>query len=113
MMNNLLESKPRKQRSVGGTMFSVVLHSLIVFFAVYATARAGIPEEREERAEKVTFVKTKAAEPPPPEVKKAEPEPPKPKEPPKKAAPKPAKPLPVAPKAEIAPPKGFKVLELR
>jgi protein TonB len=110
MMNILLESKPRKQRKSGGTIFSVLLHSLIVFFAVYATARAGIPEVSEERAEKVTFVKTKAPEPAPVVEKKAEPEPPKP-QPKPKAQPKPASPLPVAPKAEIAPPKGFKVLE--
>ena len=110
MMNILLESKPRKQRKLGGTIFSVGLHSLIVFFAVYATARAGIPEDRTERSEKVTFVKTKKAEPPPVVEKKPEPEPPKPKEAPKpKAAPK--SPLPVAPKAEVAPPKGFKVLQ--
>lgn len=112
MMNNLLESKPRKQRSAGGTIFSVGLHSLIVFFAVYATATAGIPEEREDPAEKVTFVKTKAPEPPPVVEKKPEPPPPPKKEAPKpqpKAAPK--SPLPVAPKAEIAPPKGFKVLQ--
>jgi protein TonB len=109
MMNTLLESKPRKERSVGGTIFSVGFHTAIVFFAVYATARAGIPEEREERAEKVTFVKQKAPEPPPVVEKQPEPEPPKPE--PKKAAPKPPSPLPVAPKAEIAPPKGFKVLE--
>jgi protein TonB len=114
MMNTLLESRPRKQRKLGGTIFSVGLHSVIVFFAVYATARAGIPEERENPAEKVTFVKTKAPEPPPKVEKKPEPEPPKPKEAPKpKAAPKapPPSPLPPAPKAEIAPPKGFKVLE--
>jgi protein TonB len=109
MMNILLESKPRKERKVGGTIFSVGLHSAIVFFAVYATARAGVPEERVERAEKVTFVKQKAPEPPPVVEKQPEPEPPKPE--PKKAAPKPPTPLPVAPKAEIAPPKGFKVLE--
>jgi protein TonB len=111
MMNILLESKPRKERKVGGTIFSVGFHTAIVFFAVYATARAGIPEEREERAEKVTFVKQKAPEPPPVVEKQPEPEPPKPKPEPKKAAPKPPTPLPVAPKAEIAPPKGFKVLE--
>ena len=110
MMNVLLESKPRKQRKSGGTIFSVILHSLIVFFAVYATARAGIPEEREERAEKVTFVKTKQPEPPKVAEKPAEPEPPK-EQPKPKAQPKPAKPLPVAPAPEIAPPKGFKVLE--
>src|SRR3989337_3894556 len=107
MMNILLESKPRKQRKVGGTIFSVVFHSLIVFFAVYATARAGIPDEREKRAEKVTFVQTKVAEPKPVEPK---PEPPK-VEP--KAAPQPQAPtpLPPAPKTQTAPPKGFKSLQ--
>ena len=109
MMNTLLESRPRKQRSTGGTIFSVGFHSALIFFALFATARAGVPEEKENREEKVNFVTVKK-EPPPPEVKKNEPEPPKPKkaEPPK--APKLAE-VPPAPKAEIAPPKGFKVLE--
>src|SRR5687767_14013920 len=111
MMNTLLESKPRKQKSTGGTIFSVGLHSVIIFFAVYATARAGIPDDREKREEKVTFVKTKAPEPPP-EVKKEEPPPPPKKAEPPKVKPQPrVVPLPPAPKAEIAPPKGFKVLE--
>jgi len=111
MMNTLLESKPRKQRSTGGTIFSVGLHSAIIFFAVFATARAGVPDDNEKLEQKVNFVRMKKPEPPPPvEKKKEEPPPPKKKE----AAPKP-KPqlaeLPPAPKAEIAPPKGFKVLE--
>jgi periplasmic protein TonB len=106
MMNTLLESRPRKQRSTGGTIFSVAFHSALIFFAVFATARAGIPEDREAREEKVNFVRMKKAEPPPPVEKKKEPPPPKVK----KSEPKPA-PLPPAPKAEIAPPKGFKVLE--
>ena len=105
MMNTLLESKPRKQRKAGGTIFSVAFHSLIVFFAIYATARASVPDEREDRAEKVTFVKTKVAEPPKPVEPK--PEPPKPKVVPK-TQPKPA--APVVPKAVIAPPRGFQVL---
>lgn len=113
MMNTLLESRPKKQRMTGGTLASVVFHSTLVLFAVYATARAGVPEVNEKREQKVNFVKT--AEPPPPEVKKEEPAPPKPPEPPK-AKPKPPSehrpaPLPPAPKAEIAPPKGFQVLE--
>ena len=109
MMNNLLESKPRKQRSTGGTIFSVVFHSALIFFAVFATARAGVPEDEKTKEEKVSFVRMKK-EPPPPVEKKKEPPPPKveKKSPPK--APK-VNPLPPAPKAEIAPPKGFKVLE--
>lgn len=105
MMNTLLESKPRKQRAAGGTIFSIVFHSLILFFAVYATARAGVAKDNEKREQKVNFVEMRK-EPPPPEVKKDEPPPP-----PKKAPPAPATPVPPAPKAEIAPPQGFKVLE--
>lgn len=111
MMNTLLESKPRKQKSTGGTIFSVVFHSALLFFAIFATARAGVKDDNEKREQKVAFVKMKK-EPPPPVVKKDEPPPP-PK--PKKQAPAPKvqkmNPLPPAPKAEIAPPKGFKVLE--
>jgi len=111
MMNVLLESKPRKQRMAGGTLFSVVFHSTIVLFAVYATARAGVPEDKTEREQKVNFVKTAEPPPPKPEVKKEEPPPPpKAKKPPPPSEHRPA-PLPPAPKAEIAPPKGFKVLE--
>lgn len=97
MMNVLLESKPRKQRKVGGTLFSVALHSAIVFFAVYATARAGVPEVRENREQKVTFVKPKAA----PVAKQPEPAP----APKAKVQPK------VVPAPTIEPPKGFKVIE--
>jgi len=104
MMNNLLESKPRKQRSTGGTIFSVILHSAIIFFAVFATARAGITNEKENREQKVNFVRMK--EPPKPVVKKEEPAPPKVKE-----APKVKTELPPAPKVEIAPPKGFQAIQ--
>ena len=40
MFNNLLESKPKKQRQTGGTVASIVMHSLLVGLAVYATANA-------------------------------------------------------------------------
>jgi protein TonB len=107
MMNTLLESKRRKKRSTGGTAFSVTFHLAIIFFAVYATANAGVARDNEKREEKVRFVEMKK-EPPPPEVKKKEPPPP-PKQ--KKVEPKPqADPLPPVPKVEIAPPKGFEVL---
>jgi protein TonB len=106
MMNTLLESRRRKKRGAGGTTFSVIFHSLIIFFAVYATANAGVARDNEKREEKVRFVEMKK-EPPPPEVKKKE-EPPPPK---KQVEPKPqADPLPPAPKVELAPPKGFEVL---
>jgi protein TonB len=110
MMTTLLESRPVRKRSTGGTIFSVGFHAAILFFAIFATARAGVAKDDQTPQEKVHFVKVKKADPPP--VVEKKPEPPKPQ--PKKAAPPKApklNPLPVAPKAEIAPPKGFKVLE--
>jgi periplasmic protein TonB len=105
----LLESQPEKKgRSVGGTLFSIILHVSIIFLAVVATARAGIRKAEKPREEKVSFVEVKKEEPPPP--KKEEPKPPKPEPPkPKKAAPTPPKvnvPKVVAP----APAQGFKVV---
>lgn len=108
-MMRLLESKKsnKKGRSVGGTIFSIILHSLIVFLAVFATARAGT--RKSEKVEtKVSFVEMKKDEPPSP--KKELP-------PPAREAPKPK---PKAPKVvnvpqlprnvPLAPPQGFKVL---
>ena len=42
-MMHLLESTKTKKkgRSAGGTIFSIILHSAIIFLAVFATARAG------------------------------------------------------------------------
>src|SRR5215211_4287695 len=110
MMNTLLESKPRKQRSTGGTIFSVVFHSALIFFAVFATARAGVPDDNEKREQKVNFVTMKKEPPPPVEKKKEPPPPPKEKKAEPKQQPKLA-PLPPAPKAEIAPPKGFQTIQ--
>jgi protein TonB len=109
MMTTLLESRPHRQKSAGGTVFSVVFHSAIIFFAVYATARAGVDKDNEKREQKVNFVSVKKE--PPPEVKKKEPPPPpKVKKPPPVTEHTP-KPLPPMPKEEIAPPKGFQVLK--
>ena len=88
MFNQLIESKPQKQKMAGGTVFSVVLHSVLIGGALYATAHAGIKNER-SKAESIKFV----------EVKK--PEPVKPKE-----EPPPPKQVIVKP----PPPKGFQVL---
>ena len=104
----LLESKKstKKGRSVGGTLFSVILHSLIIFLAVFATARAGVRKAEKPKAEKVNFVEVKKDEPPP-KKEEVKPEPPKPKK-----APTPPKvvsvPMPkvVAP----APPQGFQLV---
>ncbi len=105
----LIEStKQPGKRSMGGALFSVILHSAIILLAVFATARAGIKNEKDE-AHKVSFVKVKPSDPPP--VKKDEPPPPKELLKPKKAAPTPPKMTPVTPPPMVAPPKGFEVLK--
>ena len=89
MFNQLIESKPHKQKMAGGTVFSLVFHGALITAAVVATARAGIADDKTKQ-EKIQFV----------EMKK---EPPKPKEPP---------PPPPPPKEVLKapPPKGFQVL---
>ena len=86
MFNQLLESKAKRQKLAGGTVFSVVLHTALIAGAVYATATAGVKEEK--KTEKIQFVEIKKE--PPKEVVKEAP-------PPEKVV--------VAP-----PPKGFQVL---
>ena len=88
MFNTLIESKPKKQRSAGGTAFSIVFHAVIAGLLIYATAQAG-EEMTKEKTEEVKFVEVPKDEPPPPE----------------KAPPPPD--ITVAP----PPPKGFQVLQ--
>jgi periplasmic protein TonB len=82
MFNQLLESKPKKERMAGGTVFSVVLHTLLIGGAVYATARAGIKDDK-AKAEKIQFVEMKKEppkvpdKPPPPKEVVVKPPPPK------------------------------------
>jgi protein TonB len=82
MFNQLLESKPKKEKMAGGTVFSVVLHTLLIGAAVYATARAGIKDEK-AKAEKIQFVEMKKEppkvpdKPPPPKEVVVKPPPPK------------------------------------
>jgi protein TonB len=88
MFNQLLESKPKKERSVGAQIVSAVLHVILIGGAVAATLHA--KEEMEKpKQEEVKFVET-PKEPPPPEPEKAPPPPD----------------VAVAP----PPPKGFQVL---
>jgi protein TonB len=87
MFNQLLESKAHKQKMAGGTMFSIVLHTFLIGGAVYATARAGVKDEK-AKAEKINFV----------EIKKEPPKVPDKAPPPKEVVVKPP------------PPKGFQVL---
>ncbi len=74
MFNNLIESKPTKQRSVGASMVSTVFHALVIAGSIIATANAGM-EEEEEVVQKVDFVEVKQDEPPPPEPDQAPPPP--------------------------------------
>lgn len=86
MFNNLIESKAKRQRRVGGTIFSFIAHYGLVLFMIYASAQAAQQDER-PKEEKVDFV----------EVKKEE-------------APKPKEPPPPEMIAAPPPPKGFQVL---
>ena len=82
MFNQLIESKPKKQKMAGGTVFSVVLHTFLIAAAVYATARAGVKDEK-SKAEKIQFVEMKKEppkvpdKPPPPKEVIVKPPPPK------------------------------------
>ena len=73
MFNELIESKPKKQRSTGGTVFSVVMHAVLGGLLIYATANAG-QELTKEKTEEVKFVEVPKDEPPPPEEKAPPPE---------------------------------------
>ena len=115
-MMRLLESKKTDQkggRSAGTTISSVILHVLVIFLAVFATANAGVRKAEKTKAENVRFVDVKKNDPPPP-PKKEPPRPPKVKQPqPKPKAPEPPRPKLVVeqPKVEApAPPKGFQVV---
>lgn len=88
MFNNLIESKPVKQKSFGASVISTLFHGALIGLSVIATANAGA-EPEEEAIQKIDFVDVKKDEPPPP----------------KEEAPPP-------PDVTIAPPppKGFQVL---
>jgi protein TonB len=89
MFNNLIESKPKRQRTTGGLIFSGIIHAVLGTAAVYGTLQAKEQLEK-PKAEKVEFVEMKKKEEPPP-----------PKE-----VPPPPKDVVMAP----PPPKGFQVL---
>jgi protein TonB len=86
MFNNLVESKPKKSRRTGGTIFSFIAHYGLILFVIYTSAQAATQDDGPKQ-EKVAFV----------EVKKEE-------------APKPKEPPPPELVAAPPPPKGFQVL---
>ena len=67
MFNLLIESKPKKQKMAGGTVFSIVFHGTLLVAAVVVTANAGIANDK-NKAEKIQFVEMKK-EPPKPKPK--------------------------------------------
>src|SRR5688572_28443099 len=77
MFNNLIESRPKKERTTGGIIFSVVFHTLEIGAAVYGTLEAK-EQLKNQQAETLECVKMeKKNEPPPP---KEEPKPPPPRQ---------------------------------
>ena len=89
MFNNLLESKPKKEKRTGWTLGSTLTVGGLIAFSAYATANAAIEAEK-PKEEKIEFVEVKKNEPPPP--------------------PEPAPPPPPDVVAAPPPPKGFQVL---
>ncbi len=89
MFNNLIESQAKRQKRIGGSITSIIVHAGVVAALVVVTANAGIKEE-EKVEEKVDFVEVKPDEPKPVEPEKP----------------------PPPPDAVVAPPppKGFQVL---
>jgi protein TonB len=86
MFNNLIESKRKRQKSIGSLFTTGVIHFGLIVLMLYATANAAQRDEK-PKEEKVDFV----------EVKKEE-------------APKPKEPPPPELAAVPPPPKGFQTL---
>ena len=66
MFTTLLESKPKAQRSIGGSLVSMAAHAVVIVLAIQATLNAGQKTEPRETAVQYTEVKPDA--PPPPKV---------------------------------------------
>src|SRR5436190_7859078 len=65
MFENLIETKPKKQRTAKQFLLSLFIHVVVIGAAVYGTLQAKEAIEK-PRAEKVEFVEMKKDEPPPP-----------------------------------------------
>ena len=66
MFTNLLESKAKTQRSVGGSFVSLVTHAGLIVLAIQATLHAGQP--RDVRETNVEFAEVRKDEPTPPKI---------------------------------------------
>lgn len=71
MFNQLLESTPHRQKKTGSTVVSVVLHSVLIAGAAWATANAAI-EHDTPQVEKITYMEVRKDEPPPPPKQRVE-----------------------------------------
>ncbi len=91
MFKNLLESKAKQQKRLGGSFVSILFHSAIVVALFIVTQQSGITDEK-PKEEKVDFVPVKPDEPKPPQPE------------PERAAP------PADAVAAPPPPKGFQTL---
>ena len=70
MFTTLLESKPKAQRSIGGSLVSVAAHVGVIVLAIQATLHAGQKPEQVETQVHYTEVKPDA--PPPPKIQQVE-----------------------------------------
>ncbi len=66
MFNNLIESRPVKQRSLAASVFSVIFHGAIIAGSVMATKQV-VQAVEDDTPQKVDFVEIKKDQPPPPE----------------------------------------------
>lgn len=67
MFSTLLESKPRAQRSVGGTLVSIVTHAGVIVLAIQATLHAG--EKKHDSTTPVQYAEVQDDAPKPPKVR--------------------------------------------
>jgi protein TonB len=70
MFTTLLESKPKAQRSMGGSLVSMAAHVLVIVLAIRATLNAG--QKTEQRDTPVQYTEVKPDAPPPPKVEQVQ-----------------------------------------
>ncbi len=70
MLNQLLESRARRQRRPGGTFVSITAHALVIGALVQATAHAAIVETERPKDPTITFIDDIKTPPPPPPVER-------------------------------------------
>jgi periplasmic protein TonB len=75
MFNNLIESQPTKQGSVGQSITSIILHGGLIALMVVVTANAGIQQDEKAAQEDIQFMEAPKNEPPPPEPDRPPPPP--------------------------------------